>query len=157
VEPEQSIRVWSAVGRRNPAVSTALGRAIIAFSYKDYAQFAAKFDAEIPLKTRHTLTSLRDVWNEIQITRLRGYATENQEGQEGVSCIAFPLLRRGQPIFAISVVAPFERMNGARINEIVATVRQLVTPRLPAGLTLAAPQDIDQDEAPKTRGRKAAA
>jgi DNA-binding IclR family transcriptional regulator len=157
VEPEQPIRVWSAVGRRNPAVSTALGRAIIAFSYKDYAQFAAKFDAEIPLKTRHTLTSLRDVWNEIQITRLRGYATENQEGQEGVSCIAFPLLRRGQPIFAISVVAPFERMNGARISEIVATVRQLVTPRLPAGLTLASPQDMDQDESPRTRGRKAAA
>jgi DNA-binding IclR family transcriptional regulator len=157
VEPQQSIRVWSAVGRRNPAVSTALGRAIIAFSYKDYAQFAAKFDAEIPLKTRHTLTSLRDIWDEIQITRLRGYATENQEGQEGVSCIAFPVLRRGQPLFAISVVAPFERMNGARISEIVATVRALAAPRLPVGLVLAPPQSMDATEAPKPRSRKAAA
>jgi DNA-binding IclR family transcriptional regulator len=159
VEPEQSIRVWSAVGRRNPAVSTALGRAIIAFSpYKDYATFASKFEADIPQKTRHTLVSLRDVWNEIQVTRLRGYATENQEGQEGVSCIAFPVLRRGTPIFAISVVAPFERMNGARISEIVATVRNMVTPRLPTGLTLAAPQDRELDEQPKVaRSRKAAA
>jgi IclR family acetate operon transcriptional repressor len=160
VEPEQqSIRVWSAVGRRNPAVSTALGRAIIAFSpYKDYAAFAAKFEADIPQKTRHTLVSLRDVWNEIQITRLRGYATENQEGQEGVSCIAFPVLRRGTPIFAISVVAPFERMNGARISEVVATVRELVTPRLPMGLSLAAPQGMEQDAQPKVaRSRKAAA
>jgi IclR family acetate operon transcriptional repressor len=158
VEPEQSIRVWSAVGRRNPAVSTALGRAIIAFSpYKDYAAFAAKFEADIPQKTRHTLVSLRDVWNEIQITRLRGYATENQEGQEGVSCIAFPILRRGAPIFAISVVAPFERMNGARISEIVATVRELVTPKLPVGLALAAPAGMEEDEQPKGRARKAAA
>lgn len=157
VEPEQSIRVWSAVGRRNPAVSTALGRAIIAFLYKDYAQFAAKFDADIPAKTRHTLVSLRDIWNEIQVTRVRGYATENQEGQEGVSCIAFPVLRRGQPIFAISVVAPFERMSGARINEIVATVREMVAPRLPVGLALASPQGIDDEEAPRARVRKAAA
>lgn len=159
VEPEQSIRVWSAVGRRNPAVSTALGRAIIAFSpYKDYAAFSEKFEADIPQKTRHTLVNLRDVWNEIQITRLRGYATENQEGQEGVSCIAFPVLRRGAPIFAISVVAPFERMNGARISEIVATVRDIVEPRLPVGLALAAPQSIEQDAPPKAaRTRKAAA
>jgi IclR family transcriptional regulator, acetate operon repressor len=157
VEPEQSIRVWSAVGRRNPAVSTALGRAIIAFSYRDFGDFAAKFDGEIPPKTRHTLVDLRDIWAEIQVTRLRGYATENQEGQEGVSCVAFPVLRRGQPIFAISVVAPFERMNGGRINEIVATVRRLVTPRLPVGLALAAPQSMEQAEQPKPRGRRAAA
>jgi DNA-binding IclR family transcriptional regulator len=157
VEPEQSIRVWSAVGRRNPAVSTALGRAIIAFSYKDYDDFAAKFEADIPQKTRHTLVDLRDIWAEVQITRLRGYAIENQEGQEGVSCVAFPVLRRGQPLFAISVVAPFERMSGARINEVVATVRRLAAPRLPAGLALAAPQNIDQPNSTKARGRKAAA
>jgi len=157
VEPEQSIRVWSAVGRRNPAVSTALGRAIIAFSYRDYDDFVAKFETDIPQKTRHTLVDLRDIWAEVQITRLRGYATENQEGQEGVSCVAFPVLRRGQPLFALSVVAPFERMNGPRINEIVATVRRLVTARLPVGLALAEPQNIEQAETPKPRGRKAAA
>lgn len=158
VEPEQSIRVWSSVGMRNPAVSTALGRAILAFTYKDYAPFAAKFDQDIPQKTRHTITSLHDVWNEIQITRLRGYATENQEGQEGVSCLAFPLLRRGQPIFAISVVAPFDRMNGARIAEIVNAVRAVVTPRLPVGLTLALPQSLDDSSGkPAKAPRKAAA
>jgi IclR family acetate operon transcriptional repressor len=158
VEPEQSIRVWSSVGMRNPAVSTALGRAIIAFTYKEYAPFAAKFDHDIPQKTRHTLTNLQAVWDEVQITRLRGYATENQEGQEGVSCLAFPLLRRGQPIFAISVVAPFERMNGARINEIVTTVREVVTARLPVGLTLAMPQSMSSS-APAKAGKatKAAA
>ena len=157
VEPEQSIRVWSSVGMRNPAVSTALGRAILAFTYKDYAPFAAKFDHDIPQKTRHTLTNLQDVWNEVQITRLRGYATENQEGQEGVSCLAFPLLRRGQPIFAISVVAPFERMNGARTSEIVAIVRELVSPRLPAGLTLAMPQSLERSDSGKAATRKSAA
>ena len=158
VEPEQSIRVWSSVGMRNPAVSTALGRAILAFTYKDYAPFAAKFDQDIPQKTRHTITSLHDVWNEIQITRLRGYATENQEGQEGVSCLAFPLLRRGQPIFAISVVAPFDRMNGARIAEIVNAVRSVVTPRLPVGLTLALPQSLDDSSGKTAKApRKAAA
>ena len=35
VEPERSVRVWSAVGRRSPAVTTALGRALLAFRGTD--------------------------------------------------------------------------------------------------------------------------
>ena len=136
VEPVQSIRVWSAIGMRGAAVTTALGRAIIAFLYKDYDSFAARFGANIPQRTPHTLTNPHDVWNEIQITRLRGYALENQEGQEGVSCLALPLLRKGYPVFAISATAPFDRMNRSRITQLVTTIRELITPRLPIGLTL---------------------
>ena len=35
VEPERSVRVWSAVGRRSPAVTTALGRALLAYRGTD--------------------------------------------------------------------------------------------------------------------------
>jgi len=138
VEPEQSIRVWSAIGTRGAAVTTALGRAIIAFLYKDFDSFAARFGANIPQRTPHTLTNPHEVWNEIQMTRLRGYAIENQEGQEGVSCLALPLLRNGYPLFAISTTAPYDRMSRARIAQLVTTIRELVTPRLPIGLTLPA-------------------
>ena len=140
VEPEQSIRVWSAVGMRGAAVTTALGRAIIAFSYKDYDNYLAKFGAEIPHRTPHTITSHHDVWAEMQITRLRGYALENQEGQEGVSCLAMPILRNGFPVFAISITAPYDRMNRSRITQLVTAARELVTPRLPIGLSLPLPQ-----------------
>jgi DNA-binding IclR family transcriptional regulator len=136
VEPEQSIRVWSAIGMRGAAVTTALGRAIIAFLYNDFDTFTARFGANIPQRTPHTLTNPHEVWNEIQVTRLRGYAIENQEGQEGVSCLALPLLRNGYPVFAISTTAPYDRMSRSRIAQLVTTIRELVTPRLPIGLTL---------------------
>jgi IclR family acetate operon transcriptional repressor len=139
VEPEQSIRVWSAIGMRGAAVTTALGRSIIAFSYKDFDSFAARF-GRIPQRTPHTLTNPRDVWDEIQMTRLRGYAMENQEGQEGVSCLAIPVLRGATPVFAISVTAPYDRMSRSRIAQLAAKVRALVTPRLPIGLSLPASQ-----------------
>jgi len=136
VEPERSIRVWSAIGMRAPAVTTALGRAIIGFVYDDFDVFARKFNAPIPQRTPNTITSLVDVWHEIQISKMRGYAMENQEGQEGVSCLAIPILRAGNPIFAISITAPTERMSRMRIGELVSSVRELLQPRLPEGLAL---------------------
>jgi DNA-binding IclR family transcriptional regulator len=82
------------------------------------------------------MTRLQDVWQEIVITRIRGYAMESQEGQEGVSCLAVPLLRGGNPICAVSVTAPIDRMNRARVGQLAATIRAILTPRLPTGLSL---------------------
>ncbi len=140
VEPQQSIRVWSSVGSRSAAVTTALGRAIIAFLYDDFESFSRRFNGAIPQRTPHTQTDWHDVWNEMRITRLRGYALENQEGQEGVSCVAIPVLRSGTPILSISISAPSDRMNRMRISELVASLRENVAPRLPVGLSLPKPQ-----------------
>ncbi len=140
IEPQQSIRVWSSIGSRSAAVTSALGRAIIAFLYDDFDSFARRFNGTIPQRTPYTQTDWREVWSEMQITRLRGYALETQESQEGVSCVAVPVLRAGAPILSISISAPSERMNRLRISQLVASIREQVEPRLPVGLSLPKPE-----------------
>jgi DNA-binding IclR family transcriptional regulator len=138
IEPQQSIRVWSSIGSRSPAVTTALGRAIIAYLYEDFEAFARKFQGVIPKRTPHTMTDWNEVWAEMQITRLRGYAREDEEGQVGVSCVAIPVLRAGAPILSISISAPSERMSRARTTQLAAVMRDLIGSRLPVGLSLPA-------------------
>jgi DNA-binding IclR family transcriptional regulator len=139
IEPQQSIRVWSSIGSRSPAVTTALGRAIIAYLYDDFESFSRKFHGVIPQRTPHTMTDWHEVWSELQVTRLRGYALENQEGQEGVSCVALPVLRAGSPILSISISAPTERMSRLRTTQLAGIIRETIGPRLPMGLSLPGP------------------
>jgi DNA-binding IclR family transcriptional regulator len=73
VEPSRAVRIWSEIGWRNPAVSTALGRAILSRKYVDFASFAASFPTPIPKRTPHTRDSLRAVWTDLLGTRKRGF------------------------------------------------------------------------------------
>ena len=136
VEPERAVRVWSSVGSRSAAVTTALGRAIVSFLYNDYEIFSRRFAGTIPQRTPNTITDPAALWAEMQITRIRGYAIENEEGQQGVSCVAVPVLRAGAPMLSVSVSAPSERMTGARIVELIAAIRRQFAAQLPVGLSL---------------------
>ncbi len=131
VEPERSVRVWSAVGRRSPAVTTALGRALLAFRGTDRSALAGYVRAagRADIDADH-------VWGVLERARARGYATEDQENEAGISCVAVPLLRSGSAVAAVSVTAPAERMTPTRVEALHAQLRETLPPLLPAGLTL---------------------
>lgn len=129
VEPERAVRVWSAVGRRNWAATTALGRAMLAFrdlprsTADDYA-VAADLAPEL----------LRA---ELDAARERGWAQETQENEPGIACVAVPLLRGpGRPVAALSVTAPAERMPATRMAEVHAHLTDVLPALLPTGLSL---------------------
>nr|WP_255465816.1 IclR family transcriptional regulator [Cellulomonas sp. APG4] len=131
VEPERSVRVWSAIGRRSPAVTTALGRALLAYRGTDRAMLAGYVGAvgDRPVDGEH-------VWSVLEHARATGYATEDEENEGGISCVAVPLLRSGSAIAAVSVTAPAERMTPERRDELHAVMRRVLPPLLPDGLTL---------------------
>lgn len=132
VEPERPVRVWSAIGRRSPAVTTALGRALLAFRGTDRALLAGYVRAsERPVDAEH-------VWQELEDARHRGYATEREENEPGIACVAVPVLRGGAPVAAVSVTAPVERMTVGRVADLHARIRAELPPLLPAGLELPA-------------------
>lgn len=130
VEPERPVRVWSAVGRRMPAVTTALGRAMLAFGHADWG-VVARYARD----TGHDIDP-EAVWVELQLARRRGWASERQENEPGISCVAVPLLRGGTPVAAVSVTAPAERMSVGRMAEIHATIVGELPSLLPAGLEI---------------------
>ncbi len=129
VEPERSVRVWSAVGRRMPAVTTALGRAILAFRHADRSILAEYVRASGVAK--QVAQRLETVVDEARAT---GYATENEENEAGISCVAIPLMRSGTAIAAVSITAPAERMTADRIAWLHSEMRRVLPPLLPAGL-----------------------
>ncbi len=132
VEPARAVRVWSAVGRRRPAATTALGRALLAHRPLDEAALAW-YAAAAPDEHPVTAAALRATCD---ATRTSGFATETEENEPGISCVAVPVLRDGQSVAAVSVTAPAERLGARRRREIEAVLREVVPPLLPPTLTV---------------------
>lgn len=129
VEPERPIRVWSRIGQTVPTMTTALGRALLAYRGTTREQVFAYSDAA-PRADRERS------WRAIEQARVRGWATEYNENEPGIACVAVPLLRNGSAVAAISVTAPAERMEGTRPQEVAAAVVDVLPPLLPRGLYL---------------------
>ncbi|GIG28436.1 IclR family transcriptional regulator [Cellulomonas marina] len=138
VEPARALRVWSAVGRRVPAVTTALGRALLAWrgtgrqALEGYVQAVAGEQAADAARA----------WDAVERAREQGWATEVEENEAGISCVAVPLLRSGAAVAAVSVTAPAERMTPDRVDALRRTVAEVLPPLLPAGLAL--PEGVDR-------------
>ncbi|WP_051433134.1 IclR family transcriptional regulator, partial [Promicromonospora kroppenstedtii] len=103
VEPQRAVRVWSAVGRRRAAATTALGRALLSVQELDDAAVERFAGGNTPAE------HLRDV---LADARRTGVAGETEENERGIACIAVPLLRAGRGVAAVSITAPVERLRG---------------------------------------------
>jgi DNA-binding IclR family transcriptional regulator len=129
VEPARAVRVWSQVGSRAPAATTALGRAFLACLP---AVPFARLRLASPAVDEARLTEA------VAAARRDGYAVEREENEPGVACVAVAVLRRGAPRAAVSVTAPAERLGPSRTAEVAAIMRQVMGEMLPPGLELPA-------------------
>lgn len=116
-ESKQYLRNANRVGRRLPAYTTALGKALLA------DRFGADRDAHVPSAleplTAHTITDPAVLHEVLEEVRIRGYATDEQENTLGLRCFAVTL-RYTQPAQdAISASVPLSRLTPRREAEIV--------------------------------------
>jgi len=139
IVPKTSINTWSTVGFRNPALTTALGRAILSQAYVDFESFSRAFPTPIFQRTHYTLSTLKKIWLELVAARKRGFAREINEYVVGTSCLSVALLRRHKPIAAISITCPTERLGVQREQSLLRSLREELTPLLPPGLSLQMP------------------
>jgi IclR family transcriptional regulator, acetate operon repressor len=129
VEPARPVRVWSTIGRRQPAATTALGRAILSRRSIDNGLLA--WYAGSHVAPAH-LAQILDT------ALARGYATETEENEAGISCLAVPLLRSGVAIAAVSMTAPSDRMTPQRQGELSRMIARDLPQLLPNGISLPA-------------------
>ena len=129
--PQGAVRLTSVIGGRNPAYRTAVGKALLGSTLRSLDEVNEWF-GELPLevKTPHTLTTARQILDELIITEQRGYGVDNQENELGVNCVAIPIFLDGsaQPSGAISISAvsfrcPLETLVGA-VPDIRETIRK---------------------------------
>jgi DNA-binding IclR family transcriptional regulator len=115
IEPTRSVRMASSVGRRNPAYCTAVGKAMMAYLPVEQVEAIVKKQGLPPL-TKNTITSLRELKAELARIRIRGYAIDDEENEEGVRCVGCAVRGySGEPIAAISVSGPSFRVSKDKV------------------------------------------
>lgn len=108
------LKVDHPIGSLSPLHCTALGKAFLAFGN-------AEPDEELTGYTKKTITSPAKLREEIELTRRRGYAVDDEEFAQGIRCVARPVYdKNGQMIAAIGVSGPTVRIDDARLAELGA-------------------------------------
>jgi DNA-binding IclR family transcriptional regulator len=94
------------VGGRQPAHCTAVGKVLLAFADPDRLD-----DSDLlARKTKYSISTHRQLADELAAIRARGVAYERAESLAGFGCVAAPIGDAGEPMAAVSVCGPLERM-----------------------------------------------
>jgi len=121
LESRHPLRLTSTIGGRNPAHCTAVGKALLAWTYPSEAELRAWIANSRPL-ARRTPSSITDpaaLVKEMARIRADGFARDMEESEVGVRCIAAPVfVGTSRPRAAVSISAPRDRMSSSRIRAI---------------------------------------
>lgn len=117
----RSLRMQATLGCRDPAYSTALGKAMLSFLAPE--QQSSHLPARLASRTTRTVTSIRELRAEMRTIRRCGYALDRGENEEGLSCIAAPVLAaEGRVAGALSVSAPASRTTCEMQREVIGAL-----------------------------------
>jgi DNA-binding IclR family transcriptional regulator len=124
-ESTQYVRPFSRVGRRLPAFSTGMGKALLAEleAVSENALERHLPDVLTPLTPR-TIVDRDALRQELAQVRAQGYALDQGENVPGIVCFAFALDFGNLPTDAISCSVPVERMREGRDREILEALRR---------------------------------
>lgn len=136
LEGRRAYRMASVVGMPLALHSTAIGKAMLAFL--DEADFVRWVDdAVLTRRTPRTLTTRRQLENELVTIRRCGYAIDDEENEEDIRCVGAAVLdSRGRVFGGISVSAPAFQLSREEAERIaphvaLAAARICITMGLP--------------------------
>ena len=124
-ESTQYLRPYSRVGRRLPAFTTSMGKALLAERLSDDGPdgLTAHLPTTLTPLTVHTITDHDLLIADLKETQRRGYALDQEENVLGLRCFAFALRFSEKSSDAISCSVPIERLNG-REPDIIEALRR---------------------------------
>jgi DNA-binding IclR family transcriptional regulator len=105
IPSQKPIQPGTAIGARMPALTTGLGRAMIAAQYSDFQTFAARFGRSLSIRTPKSPKTIEEAWERILQARERGYAVDLEENVTGLMAVAVAILNGSQPVAAVSIVS----------------------------------------------------
>ncbi|MFE2181857.1 IclR family transcriptional regulator [Streptomyces sp. NPDC059455] len=111
------LRPFSRVGRRLPAYTAALGKALLAEQPPEYLE--RELPPVLPVYTERTISDHTALRDHLDAVRERGYAIDDQEYIEGVVCFGFALRHTVPAEDAISCSVPTVRLTEEHRKRIV--------------------------------------
>jgi DNA-binding IclR family transcriptional regulator len=123
LECSQAVRMHSSIGRLGFMHSTAVGKAMAAFMPRETVTRILDQHG-MPAPTSNTITDRAAFEQELDRVRAQGYALDNVENEEGIRCVAAPILSfGGKPVAAFSLSGPAFRMTLERAEALSEAVR----------------------------------
>lgn len=133
IDSKEVLRMDSELGSRAPAYCTALGKMLLALlPVEEREEYIQK--RRLVSHGPNTITSRKQLRQEIQRVRERRYAVDDEELAPGLRCVAAPVFdHTGRAVYAISVSGPAVRMTLERIGRIqprLSSVCEQISARL---------------------------
>jgi DNA-binding IclR family transcriptional regulator len=122
VPSEYALKLSERPGATVWALSTALGRSILAFSPSGMVE-SLIHGRELPALTPFTITDPAKLTREFEKVRSQGYAIEYEESALQATCIGVPILNsEGRAVAALSISGPTHRFRPSQDDTIAASL-----------------------------------
>ena len=119
----QLVRMESRTGLRNPMYCTGVGKSILALLSPEEVEKIWQTE-QITAFSANTITDISRMQQELEVTRRRGYALDNEEHEPGVRCMAVAIRNwAGQPVAAVSISAPVTRLEDAMVEKLLPRLK----------------------------------
>jgi IclR family transcriptional regulator, acetate operon repressor len=125
VQCRELMRMSTKLGARAPLHASGVGKAMLAAMPADAVR-AALATRGLARHTARTVTRLEALVQELDATRARGYAIDDEEHADGMRCVAAPIHdEHGEAWAAISLAGPTSRITPARLDELGRLVQHV--------------------------------
>lgn len=129
VESFNPVRAFFRPGARGPMHASGIGKALMAaLARREVEKILAAYGC--PVFTSRTLATPADLFADLDATRRRGWALDDEERHDGMRCVAACIYNAwGEPVAGISVSGPAARFADGQLASIgprvVAAARQV--------------------------------
>lgn len=107
--PHRMMRVEQVIGSRAPLHVTAVGKLMLSDLGEEFIRAYSK-RTSLKAYTKHTLSSLDDLFENLWVSTAQGFAYDNEEAEMGVGCIGVLIHNNaGDVVGGLSISAPIER------------------------------------------------
>lgn len=116
VEAENTIRMYSNIGKRGTLYATSVGKAMLSYhTEEEIRKLWSKMD--VHKLTEYTITDLPAFLAELKNIRKNGFALDREENELGVQCMGAAILDyTDTPVAAFSISGPVQRMTEEKIK-----------------------------------------
>lgn len=125
VQGDQTVQLVSKIGTRLPAISSALGKAML-HRHSDQ-QILALYPQGFPTMTSHSVNNIETLRRQLDNVATHGYSIDDREMNEDTVCFAVPLMQKGTILAAISVSLPHFRATPEKTAKVIDTLKRAKT------------------------------
>lgn len=119
VPSEYALKLSERPGATVWALSTSLGRSILAFSLPEMVDTLVG-KRKLPALTQYTITNPKKLKQELERIREHGYAVECEESALHATCVGVPILdRQGTAVSGLSISGPTHRFHPVENKKVV--------------------------------------